>query len=58
MPLPATITKFVDYVTDIRLSVSLDENGDLTGTCKLNLDEFNIFYEGPITLRKNYFRYK
>ena len=49
---------FVDYVTDINLSVSLDENGDLTGTCKLNLDEYNIFYEGPITLRKNYFRYK
>ena len=49
---------FVDYVTDISLSVSLDENGDLTGTCKLNLDEHNIFYEGPITLRKNYFRYK
>lgn len=52
------VQEFVDYVTDISLSVSLDENGDLTGTCKLNLDEFNIFYEGPITLRKNYFRYK
>ena len=53
-----TVEEFQDYVNNIYVSLSLNEKGDLQGTCKLNLDEFNKFYDGPITLRKNYFRYK
>ena len=52
------VEEFQDYVNNIYLSVSLNEKGDLQGTCKLNLDEYDKFYDGPITLRKNYFRYR
>ena len=53
-----TIDQYLQGGKNIFLSLSLDEHGDLTGTCRLNLPEYDKHYDGPITLRKNYFRYK
>lgn len=43
----------------IDLTLELNEKGDeLTGHIMVRLADLNYSYDGPITLRKNYFRYK
>jgi len=43
----------------IDLTLEINEKGDeLTGHIMLKLANFDYSYDGPITLRKNYFRYK
>ena len=53
-----SISQYLQGGKNIYLSLSLDERGDLTGTLRLNLPEYDKRYDGPITLRKGYFRYK
>lgn len=40
------------------LHLQLDQNGDLTGGCTIRHLYNGAGYEGPITLRKGYFRYR
>jgi hypothetical protein len=40
------------------LHLRLDQNGDLTGDCNIRHRHNGDGYQGPITLRKNYFRYR
>ena len=40
------------------LHLSLDQNGDLTGGCTIRHRYNGDGYEGPITLRKDYFKYR
>ena len=53
-----TVEQYLAGDKNIYLSLSPDENGDLRGTLRLNLPEYDKHYDGPITLRKGYFRYK
>lgn len=53
-----SIDQYLNGGQNIFLSLSLDECGDLTGTCRLNVPTYNISFDGQITLRKNYFRYR
>lgn len=40
------------------IHLTLDQNGDLTGGCTIRHQYNGDGYEGPITLRKGYFRYR
>ena len=39
-------------------SAQLDKNGDLTGNCRIKHPLASRNYEGPLTLRKGYFKYR
>ena len=45
-------------VRDFNLYVRLNEQGDLTGTCRIVHPLASKEYDGPITLRKGYFKYR
>lgn len=45
-------------VRNFSLYVRLNEHGDLTGTCKIIHPLASREYNGPITLRKGYFKYR
>lgn len=50
--------KTMETVRYFSLSVRLDEHGDLTGTCRIIHPLASKEYNGPITLRKGYFKYR
>ena len=50
--------KAMKTVRDFSLSVRLNEHGDLTGTCRIVHPLASKAYNGPITLRKGYFKYR
>ena len=39
-------------------SAKLDKNGDLTGSCRIKHPLASRDYNGPLTLRKDYFKYR
>ena len=39
-------------------SAQLDKNGDLTGNCRISHPLASRNYDGPLTLRKDYFKYR
>lgn len=43
---------------EFHLDARLDNNGNLTGDCHIKHPLASRDYDGPITLRKNYFRYR
>ena len=50
--------KAMKTVRDFSLYVRLNEHGDLTGTCRIKHPLASKEYNGPITLRKGYFKYR
>ena len=50
--------KAMKIVREFSLYVHLDEKGDLTGTCRIVHPLASKEYDGPITLRKGYFKYR
>ena len=50
--------KAMKTVREFSLYVHLDEQGDLTGTCHIVHPQASEAYDGPITLRKGYFKYR
>ena len=42
---------------EFHFSAQLDKNGDLTGDCRINHPLASRNYDGPLTLRKDYFKY-
>ena len=44
-------------IRDFGLFLHLDDHGDLTGTCRITHPLASKDYDGPITLRKDYFKY-
>lgn len=44
-------------IRDFSLFLHLDDHGDLTGTCRIMHPLASKDYDGPITLRKGYFKY-
>lgn len=53
-----SVDQYLQGGKNIYLNVSPDEHGDLRGTLRLNLPEYDKHYDGPVTLRKGYFRYR
>ena len=43
---------------EFHFSAHLDKNGDLTGDCRIRHPIASRNYEGPLTLRKGYFKYR
>ena len=43
---------------EFHLSAHLDKNGDLTGDCRISHPIASRNYDGPLTLRKDYFKYR
>ena len=43
---------------EFHFDARLDRNGDLTGDCHINHPLASKNYDGPLTLRKNYFKYR
>jgi len=43
---------------EFHLTAHLDSNGDLTGDCRIRHQLASRNYEGPLTLRKGYFKYR
>ena len=43
---------------EFHFEAHLDKNGDLTGDCRIKHPMASRNYEGPLTLRKNYFKYR
>ena len=43
---------------EFHFSAHLDKNGDLTGNCRISHPIASRNYEGPLTLRKGYFKYR
>ena len=43
---------------EFHFSAQLDKNGDLTGDCRIKHPIASRNYEGPLTLRKDYFKYR
>ena len=43
---------------EFHLNAHFDKNGDLTGDCRIKHPLASRNYEGPITLRKGYFKYR
>ena len=43
---------------EFHFSAHLDKNGDLTGNCRIKHPLASRNYDGPLTLRKDYFKYR
>ena len=43
---------------EFHFSAHLDKNGDLTGDCRIRHPIASRNFEGPLTLRKGYFKYR
>jgi hypothetical protein len=43
---------------EFHFEAHLDKNGDLTGNCRISHPQASRNYEGPLTLRKGYFKYR
>ena len=43
---------------EFRFDAHLDKNGDLTGDCRIKHPIASRNYVGPLTLRKDYFKYR
>ena len=43
---------------EFHFNAHLDKNGDLTGDCRITHPLASKNYDGPLTLRKNYFKYR
>ena len=43
---------------EFHFDAHLDKNGDLTGDCRISHPQASRKYEGPLTLRKGYFKYR
>ncbi len=43
---------------EFHFDAHLDKNGDLTGDCRISHPQASRNYEGPLTLRKGYFKYR
>ena len=43
---------------EFHFDAHLDKNGDLTGDCRIRHPQASRNYEGPLTLRKGYFKYR
>jgi len=43
---------------EFHFDAHLDKNGDLTGNCRISHPQASRNYEGPLTLRKGYFKYR
>ena len=43
---------------EFHFSAHLDKNGDLTGNCRIKHPIASRNYDGPLTLRKDYFKYR
>lgn len=48
----------METVRYLSLVLHLDANGDLTGDCRLKHPQGTDEYSGPVTLRKDYFKYR
>lgn len=48
----------MEMVRDFNLFLHLDGHGDLTGSCRIKHPQASKDYDGTITLRKGYFKYR